>query len=298
MGDYSPFIPGTTDVTEYTKKVQFLAKVWPAEHLALLAPRMALLCEGTAFKKVSLLAPDKLRATDGSGVELLVKTLGGSWGLSQAETKYDTFEKALYSTQQKADESNDSYLARHDVHFEELKAQQTTFEEIRAYVLLRQSGLSAEDRKNIVIECGGTLDYNRICQAVRLLGSRVFGDLQGPKSGHRSKVYDANHVDDHEEIEKEPNMAAMMASSYEAPEPELDNDFIEAMVAVSDADALQVQGFEDELENFFQETPELQEALVSYLEARSRLLAKKRNRGFWVYKLKLLIRQGWQGSLP
>ena len=192
------FIPGTTDVTEYTKKVQFLAKV----------------CTWLCW-----LLASKLRATDGSGVELLVKTLGGSWGLSQAETKYDTFEKALYSTQQKADESNDSYLARHDVHFEELKAQQTTFEEIRAYVLLRQSGLSAEDRKKIVIECGGTLDYARICQAVRLLGSRVFGDLQGPKSGHRSKVYDANHVDDHEEIEKEPNMAAMMASSYEEPEP-------------------------------------------------------------------------------
>ena len=55
-------------------------------------------------------------------------------------------------------------------------------------------------------------------------------------------------------------------------------------MASEDQDALQVQAFEElrreELENFFQDTPELQEALVSYIEARSRLLAKKKSRGF------------------
>ena len=35
-----------------------------------------------------------------------------------------------------------------------------------------------------------------------------------------------------------------------------------------------------ELENFFQDTPELQEAPVGYMEARSRLLAKKKSRAF------------------
>ena len=55
------FVPGTTDITEYVKKVEFLKKVWPPEHLGLLAPRLALLCEGTSFKKVSQLDGDKLR---------------------------------------------------------------------------------------------------------------------------------------------------------------------------------------------------------------------------------------------
>ena len=36
-------------------------------------------------------------------------------------------------------ETNDSYLARHDVHFEELLSQGVTFEQVRAYILLRQS---------------------------------------------------------------------------------------------------------------------------------------------------------------
>jgi hypothetical protein len=62
---------------------------------------------------------------------------------------------------------------------------------------------------------------------------------------------------------------------------ELDSEFLDVMLAADDADALQVQGFEEELESFFQETPEMHEALVSYVEARNRLLAKKKSRGFW-----------------
>ena len=157
--------------------------MWPQEHLHLLAPRAALLCEGTAFKKVSKLSADKLKTADESGIKLLVSTLGGSWGKTALEEKYDTFEKAIYSTAQKADETNDSYLARQ-----------------------------------------GIIDEN---------------------------------------------------------EAELDAEYVEAMVAVDDPVALAVQGFEEELEGFFQDNPDLQEALVSYLEARQKLLSKKRSRGFW-----------------
>ena len=71
--------PGVTDVTEYSSKLQFLAAMWPQEHLHLLAPRAALLCEGTAFKKVSKLSADKLKTADESGIKLLVSTLRGSW---------------------------------------------------------------------------------------------------------------------------------------------------------------------------------------------------------------------------
>ena len=42
------FTPGVTDVTEYTKKLHFLAEVWPKESLPALAPRVALLTEGTS----------------------------------------------------------------------------------------------------------------------------------------------------------------------------------------------------------------------------------------------------------
>ncbi|CAE7220336.1 unnamed protein product, partial [Symbiodinium sp. CCMP2456] len=274
------FIPGTTDVTEYSRKLQFLAAMWPKEHLSLLAPRAALMCEGTSFKKVASLDASKLKANDESGVKLLVSTLGGSWGKTALEEKYDCFEKAIYGTIQKADETNDSYVARHDVHFEELLAGGVTLKEVRAYILLRQSQLTADDRKRIVVEMNGALDYQKVCSAIRLLGSRFFTDLQGQRSG-KTKTYDANYVDEgaNEEPERALQVSAPIAS--EDGDGDLDNEFMEALIAAEDHDAMQVQAFEEELEGFFQETPDLQEALVSYLEARGRLLAKKRSRGFW-----------------
>ncbi|CAE7909075.1 RE2, partial [Symbiodinium sp. KB8] len=274
------FIPGTTDVTEYSRKLEFLAAMWPREHLSLLAPRAALQVEGTAFKKISSLSPEKLKSNDESGIKLLVSTLGRSWGKTDLEAKYDVFEKALYGTVQKPDETNDSYLARHDVHFEELLSQGVTFEQVRAYILLRQSQLSTEDRKKIIVEMGGSLEYKKVCSSIRLLGSRFFADLQGQKTA-KTRTYDANLVEDAPPEESDRAYGAFSASAADEGEIELDDSFLEIMVASEDQDALQVQAFEEELENFFQDTPELQEALVSYIEARSRLLAKKKSRGFW-----------------
>ena len=274
------FSPGITDVTEYSRKLEFLAAMWPKEHLSLLAPRAALQVEGTAFKKIANLPADKLKSNDVSGVKLLVSTLGGSWGKTDLEAKYDVFEKALYGTVQKQDETNDSYLARHDVHFEELLSQNVTFEQVRAYILLRQSQLTAEDRKKIILELGGSLDYKRVCSSIRLLGSRFFADLQGQRVT-KARTYDANTVDEPPPEGGERAFQASTASAAEEGEADLDDGFMEAMLASDDSDALQVQAFEEELENFFQDTPELQEALVSYMEARTRLLAKKKSRGFW-----------------
>ena len=239
------FIPGTTDVTEYSKKLEFLAAMWPRESLHLLAPRAALQCEGSAFKKVAGLAPEKLKANGESGVKLLVDTLGGSWGRTVIEQKYDTFEKAIFGTVQKADETNDSYLARHDIHFEELLAQGVSFEEVRAYILLRQSSLTAEDRKRIVVELDGKLSYKKVCASVRLLGSRFFADLQGQRGTLKTKTYDANMVEDAQTEEPERAFQASAPLPAEEPEWELDSEYVEAMVAVEDQDALAIQAFEE-----------------------------------------------------
>ena len=278
------YVPGVTDTTEYAKKIKFLADVWPKEQLSVLGPRVALLCEGTAFKKVSRLDAAKLKANDTSGVELIVRTLGGAWGQTILEEKYEQFEKAIYGTVQRNDETHDSYLARHDIHFEELLAQNITFEELRSYILLRQSQLSSDDKKRIVVEHSGKLTYEKVKASIRLLGSKFFGEMQGQRSSQRHKVYDANTLD--EALTDEPEKAfqastAAGAPSFDELDNELEPEYLEALAASEDADALQIQAFEEELEGFFQETPDLQEALVSYMEARGRLLAKKKSRGFW-----------------
>ena len=159
------FKPGETDVTEYTKKLEFLAGLWPAEHLSQLAPRAALLTEGTAFKKVTNLAPEKLTVNSKEGIKTLVEVLGGSWGKTDEEDKFSKFERAIYGTSQRADETHESFIARAEITFDEMVngGSGTTLREVQAYVLLRQSGLNADEKRRIIMDSGGTLEYKRLC---------------------------------------------------------------------------------------------------------------------------------------
>ena len=55
------FRPGETDIHEYSRKLEFLAGLWPVEHIALLAPRAAMMCEGSAFQRVMRIDASKLK---------------------------------------------------------------------------------------------------------------------------------------------------------------------------------------------------------------------------------------------
>ena len=276
------FQPGVSNVQEYSQKLKFLAQMWPKEHLPLLAPRAAMMVEGSAFKLVASLDPKKLKSSDDSGVQLLVETIGGNWGATDFEERYEYFERSLYGTIQKPDESHDSYLSRMEANFNELIQRQTSLEEVRAYVLLRQSSLSAEDKKKILLEHGGKLSYRQVVSSYRLLGSKFFQEVQSGRPAQKTKVYDVNFVE--EPDSSGPTMdppEKVIMLTQEDHDPELDTEFLEAMVAMEDQDALTISAFESELEEFLQDTPELFEAFVSYQEARQKLLDKKRNRGFW-----------------
>ena len=182
------FQPGVTNVQDYVKKMEFLAHMWPAEHLDLLAPRAALLVEGSAFATVSKLSATKLKVKSLEGVKALIKAIGGSWGATDFEERFEYFEKALYGITQKSDESNDSYVSRMEAVFTELLARGTSLEEVQAYVLLRQSTLSSEDKKRVLLE-NPELKYAPTVKALRLLGSR-FHEVQTGKPTPKTKVYD------------------------------------------------------------------------------------------------------------
>ena len=278
------FVPGTTNVQEYCEKLQFISQIWPVEFLDQLAPRAALLIEGTAFKKVSRISPELLKVKNTSGIALIVKALGGAWGQTELEERYEYYERALYGTIQKPDESNDSYLSRSDAHFEDLLSRKTSLEEIRAYVVLRQSTLSHDDKKRIILEQKGKLDYEEVAKAIRLLGSRFFAEVQGAKAA-KTKVYDVNLADIDHDV---PPPSPFPSSEVEIPanmamneEFEVETETFEALIAAEDPDALLIQSFEHELEDFMQDTPELHTALLSYTEARQRLADKRKTRGFW-----------------
>ena len=188
------------------------------------------------------------------------------------EDKFDLFERALYQTVQKGDESNDSYLTRHDVAFEDLLTKKVTLEDIRAYILVRQSQLSPEDRKRIIVECQGELTYEKARRSLRLLGSRFFNDLQNSSRQNKMKTYDINTVDD------EPMDGIYSASEQE----EIDEEQVfQAMAEEGDVDAVYVQDFEEQVILACQENSELASCFATYQEARQKLREKARFRGFW-----------------
>ena len=267
------FEPGVTDLRNYARKLEFIRDLWPEEHIAHLAPRAALQVDGVAFQKVARLSTEKLRTHD--GVRYLVEALGGQWGRLEEEDRYDLFERALYGTIQKADETNDSYLNRHDISFEDLVTKKVQIDEFRAYVLVRQSTLSSEDRKKIIMEGGGRLRYEDARRSIRLLGSKFFQDLQGTgKGGNRQKTYDIHHMEENEEV-----------ANYTMAEPEADEETIlQAMLDEGDEDASFIQDFEEQVILTCQDSQELSSCFTAYQEARDRLREKARTRGYWPLK--------------
>ena len=248
----------------------------------------ALLVEGTAFRKIARLDPAKLKTSTTAGVALLVETIGGSWGSTEIEERYEYFEKALYGTVQKPDESHDSFLARMENNFVELISRNTTLEEVQAYVLLRQSTLQADDKKRILLEHQGDLKYKPVVKSFRLLGSKFFNEFQSGKTASKTKVYDVNFTEEHDTTTSFSMNASEPALAFQASVDEgdgdIDGEFLEALVASEDPDAMLVASFETELEEFMQDVPGMCEAMTTYVGARAKLLEKKKGRGFWPIK--------------
>ena len=276
------FKPGETDINDYTKRLEFIAGLWPTEHLSQLAPRAAMLCEGSAFKRVMRIEPQKLKVNSTAGVQAIVTSLGGIWGRSKFESKFEKFEKAIFGTSQRSDETHESYLARHDHHFEELLQMRVSLEEIRAYVLLRNSGLGAEDKKRLIVDSGEILEYGSVVSSLKLLGSKFFQDVQGgAKFSTRTKVYDVMYTQEDEvdgswtETQGDSSEIALLADVTD------DLPQLESLAEEGDQDALACLQFEEGLIDILQSDRDTAVCLNAYLDARKRLNDRNKNRGFW-----------------
>eukprot|EP00438_Fugacium_kawagutii_P029976 Skav217703 [mRNA] locus=scaffold2294:90003:97141:- [translate_table: standard] len=271
------FVPGETDLNEYSRRLEFLAGIWPAEQLSLLAPRAALMCKGSAFQKVTRVDPAKLKQNSVEGIKLIVKTLGGVYGKTVLEDKYEKFERAIFQTTQKGDESNESYLARHEVLFEDAISAGATLDTFRSYILLRNSASAPEDKKRVVVEAGGELKYGDVTKAIRMLGSRFFQEVQGSRPTSKTKTYEIN-------MTQEADEEAFFGDEYLSPpaEPgEISDQMLELLVAEGDEDAILMGQFEEALIDTVQADQEMNIFMTSYLEARRRLAEKTKVRGFW-----------------
>ena len=118
-------------------------------------------------------------------------------------------------------------------------------EEVQAYVLLRQSTLLADDKKRILLEHQGDLKYKPVVKAFfyRLLGSKFFNEFQSGKAASKTKVYDVNFTEENEPISAMSNVsepASAFQASVDDADGEIDGEYLEALVASEDPDAMLV----------------------------------------------------------
>lgn len=190
------FDPAIDEIREFSQKARFLHGVIPKSQKGNLAPRLAMQCKGTAWSQVRLLDPAKLTDPE-TGVEYLLAALS-MWEENSELKTYELFEKALYRVSQKADEATHSFTMRLQAAFDELGSD-TTLKSMQAFVLLRQSGLTNEDKKRVLSMTGGTLDIKEVEKAMRTLSTRVMRErkrfiqrtslkpmtMKGPMRTHR-----------------------------------------------------------------------------------------------------------------
>ena len=270
--------PSKDDLQVYCQKVELLTATWPEGKYTELATRLILGCQGTAFMKLQL-CRDEITKNDRKSIKRIIELLGGQWGAIPLEKKFEAAERALYRCQQKSDESNDSYLARADVLWQELINQGTKLEELQAYIVLRGSNLGPEDKKKVLINSeaqnSGKLSMKEVSSAIRFLGAGFFHEVTTGKKINKLRTYDSTALIA-DEIEPDEAQTYVLED-----EQVLEEEFVEALVADGDDDALLVSEFEAAVSDVIQEDGELAAAYTTYTDARKRLAEKFRHRGFF-----------------
>lgn len=229
------FDPTIDDPREYADKVRFLHSICPTKDKPTLAPRLALLMKGTAWAQVKSLDGSTLSDPEG-GVKLLLGTVA-SWEDSAELQTYEKFERALYRVMQKQDESVFSYVNRMNVAFAEIPS--VSIQEIKAFIMLRQSYLNAEDKKRVLSMTGSELQSKKVEDAMRQLAPKILVGSSGTDS--KKKVYPVNYVEEEEEDHTVPSFVA--EEDYQ-PDEETG---IQTLLDQGDEDALMVAEFEDQL---------------------------------------------------
>ena len=171
------FDPAVDNVKEYIEKVKFIDNICSKKDRPMLAPRLAMLWHRLGTGLVDPI----------NGVKHLLQALS-TWEESSEMRTYEQFERAIYKTVQKQDESSMSYVNRLQVAMDELGAK--SIKEFHAFLLLRQSALHPEGKKTILAMTNGEMDTAKVSAAMRTLATSILstGDV-------KKKVYPTNFVE-------------------------------------------------------------------------------------------------------
>ena len=209
-----------------------------------------------------------------------MELLGGHWGQIDLEQRFEYAARALYKCAQKSDESADSYLARADIMWTELNSKKFQLSGLQAYVTLRGSVLSAEDKKRVLLDAdaanNGQLTVSKVSAAIRMLGAGFFQEMTTGRHINKAKIYDQSTLMAEDMDEAESDQPALTTDTMDDEES-----WMEVLVQEGDDDATLIQDFEAAAMEVVQSDEELAAAFTAYTEARRRLNEKVRSRGFW-----------------
>eukprot|EP00435_Cladocopium_sp_Y103_P018074 s4573_g4.t1 len=271
--------PSKDDLQVYTQKVELLLEAWPASKYTELATRLILNCVGSAFKKLQL-HQSEITKNEKKSIQRIIELLGGHWGQIPLERRYEFAERALYKCVQKSDETADSYLARADITWTELNNTKFQVSDLQAYVTLRGSMLSSEDKKRVLIDADvadkGELTVSRVSSAIRMLGAGFFQEMTSGRKVSKLKTYDQSALTAEDMEETETDQPAFATDGFDD-----EDQVVDALVQEGDEDATLVADFEAAASEVLQTDDELAAAFTAYQDARRRLNDKVRSRGFW-----------------
>ena len=250
------FDPSKDDLQVYSQKVMLLLDAWPSGKYTELTTRLILNCTGSAFMKLQLHQAE-LMENERKSVKRLIEILGCHWGQIGLEKKYEHAERALYKCVQKPDESADSFLARADIMWTELNSKDLKLSDLQAYVTLRGSTLSADDKKKVLVDAdaagSGDLSVQRVSSAIRMLGAGFFQDMTGVKRG-KLKTYDqATLLAETADHDEDVNDEIYAAEGETVGEDEM----MESLVSEGDTDAIFVSDYETAVSEVIQNDEDL-----------------------------------------
>ena len=259
--DSPPVFDGALDYyKEWRRRVELWTKSTRLE-VSKQAPKIVSVLSGPAWDAMRHIEIEVL--TSEEGVEQVLKTLDTTFGDPKDVLLVEATDDAFYLTTKQPQQELVAFQARLDSKFRRLEAtgSLTIPAEIKGLVLAKQAGLSTAEVRELLTLTGGSLQY----EAVRSSMRRLMWDFSKPVSQRRvpgasKAVYVAEQQDNSSE---EWQLAEALA--------------------------------EDDAE--FSET-EAQAIYLAYQEARSRLAAKKVNRGFFPQDCggKGMGKQGWKGA--
>ena len=140
------FDPSKDDLQVYSQKVMLLLDAWPVGKYTELTTRLILNCSGSAFMKLQL-HQSELMENERKSVKRLIEILGGHRGqIGWKEVR--ACRESSYKCVQEAD----SFLVRADIMWTELNSKNLKLSDLQAYVTLRGSTLSADDKKKVLVD--------------------------------------------------------------------------------------------------------------------------------------------------